>query len=140
MSKKIPACNMCGLSCAISGPEGTLSVLEDEPGIEHFIGSHFLVTGGFESTAGNGLGALDDLDQYKFTLCEFCLDWLFEQFKVPPEVTHILDDVKVPFRPAALRVQQDEWRKGIAQFQMEKSRRDKARREVQAAKSSSSGS
>jgi len=130
MSEKIPDCNLCGLSCAFKGPECQIPLEEGEwPIVDHFIGSHFIITGGYESTAGNGLGALDDLMQYKFALCEFCIDWLFEQFKVPPHVSCLMENKEEPFRPAALRVQQDEWRKGIAQFQMEKSRRDKARRE-----------
>ena len=128
--KKIPDCNLCGLSCAFKGPECTIPLEEGEwPIVEHFIGSKFHVMGGFHSTPGNGFGTLDDLTMYDFALCEFCIDWLFEQFKMPPTVSDVRGLEEEPFRPAALRVQQDEWRKGIAQFQMEKSRRDKARRE-----------
>ena len=79
-----PLCNLCGLSCVIgpsespaSGPHGLIEAT---------------VTGGYESTPGNGCGALDDMVRHSFSLCEFCLDWLFSKFNVPVAVDDPMND------------------------------------------------
>jgi hypothetical protein len=101
-----------------------------------------IVRGGYSSTAGNGDGALDDGTSYRFSLCEFCLDWLFAQFKVPVETsdysinfsedfsardTFDRDPVREPWEPAHVRVARDEWRRGKEQFCEEAERRSIAR-------------
>jgi len=138
-----PLCNLCGLTLCLGSagyraPHGLVNAK---------------VVGGYSSTPGNGEGALDDLDGYKFSLCEFCLDWLFGKFAVPVETYAPMNEflmevgetveealkkrgmVKLspsdepgPWRPAAQRVQEEEWRKDKEQFFAEKARRDKARR------------
>lgn len=119
----VPVCNRCGLSCAL-GPRG------DAGGI-----LRRTVTGGFESTPGNGSGALDDLQGYTFSLCEFCCDWLFQTFVIPVEENEvsitgerlISMDGEYRWRPAAQRVEEDEWRRMKDEFRAEHSRREKAR-------------
>ena len=72
------ACNLCGRSMGLDDPSPDAAA------------PHGLVNasavGGYCSTPGNGSGALDDLDCYTFSLCEFCLDWLFCACVVPPAV------------------------------------------------------
>lgn len=122
MSKK---CNLCGLPCDIYGsiPEEirTPSGLTDAK-----------VTGGYDSTPGNGFGALDDCYQYKFSLCEWCLDWLFEQFIIPPEEKGVgafshLDGPPIEWKPARQRVEEDDWRTLKKEFAEEYKRRNQAR-------------
>lgn len=137
-------CNLCGLSC-ILGSEGSPAR-----------GEHGLIdvaaVGGYESTPGNGYGALDDLTRYRFSLCEFCLDWLFAQFVIPVAVDSPMNDYLLmpdetleegmtrmgmvqllrqddpePWRPAAQRVQEDEWRSYKEEFFAEAKRREEAR-------------
>ena len=139
-------CNLCGLSCVLgcqgSQARGTHGLIEA------------LVVGGYESTPGNGHGALDDLVRYRFSLCEWCLDWLFAQFKIPVAVDDPMNDyllaegetaedglsrmgmVQVvererpePWRPAERRVAEDNWRMDKVGFFEEKKLRDKARAE-----------
>lgn len=74
-SETCPTCRgdvACSLGCdsPAGGPHGLIRAF---------------VTGGYESTPGNGHGALDDGDTFTFSLCEFCLDWLFGRFVVPVE-------------------------------------------------------
>lgn len=100
---EVPLCNVCGLTCGL--PESG-----DEDGAYGLIRA--AVSGGFSSTAGNGHGALDDGETYIFSLCEFCLDWLFEQFKIPVYVdNYMTGDIPEPWRPAARRVAEDAWRR-----------------------------
>lgn len=106
---RAPRCNWCGCSCA--SPEG-----------HNYIGETLRVRGGYDSTPGNGHGALDDGDEYSFTLCEFCLDHLFTQFRQPPTVVP-----PIAFRPAAVRVRDDAWRGGKDAFYAEQDRRAMAR-------------
>ncbi len=114
------ACLLCGQSCWIE--EGCPAD-----------GNHGLVnvevSGGYVSTPGNGKGALDDGTIYTFSLCEFCLDFLFARAKVPPVLTDICAtrESRGAFEPAADRVQRDEWRKDKASFAAEAARRDAAR-------------
>jgi hypothetical protein len=110
-------CNMCGLSCLLEeNAMGELSGLINQS-----------VSGGYFSTPGNGVGALDDTTNYKFSLCEFCLDWLFSLCKIPPAISFYNDtNDKEEFRPARQRIAEDEWRKetSFAEFR----KRDEARK------------
>lgn len=113
-------CNLCGMTCQLG------SECNPTSGLYGLIKQ--TVNGGYESTPGNGLGALDDCTSYTFSLCEFCLDWLFSQFKIPVEVHDYLSGVEPkPWRPAAERVAQDEWRRTKELFSKEHDRRKKAR-------------
>ncbi len=110
-------CNMCGLTCRLD-PEVT----------ETYGLIKSTVSGGYESTPGNGDGALDDCTRYTFSLCEFCLDFMFSNFKIPV----VSDNYTHPeglelFRPAAQRVAEDEWRGMKERFQAEFTRRNDAR-------------
>lgn len=98
-------CNRCGLSCVIGpnespaiGPAGLIDAT---------------VVGGYESTPGNGYGALDDGDSYHFSLCEFCLDDLFSTFKIPVVVIDKYGELE-PWRSASRRVAEDTWRQNNA--------------------------
>ncbi len=132
--KKEPTCNLCGLGCGLGKP--------GHPAYE--IGGliNAIVRGGYSSTAGNGDGALDDMTSYRFSMCEFCLDWLFTQFKVPVEVSDYtfsddlrgkdgfdVDDVRPAWEPAVVRVAKDDWRSSKHEFCEEAERRAKARNE-----------
>lgn len=121
MAEKL--CNLCGLSCNLSG-SGSESWAQESGLIDA------AVTGGYLSTPGNGYGALDDTVEYKFSLCEFCLDWLFSQFKIPVAMR---DTDMVPpaieFKPASQMVLEDDWRKDKERFFEEFDRRNNARRE-----------
>lgn len=107
-------CNWCGHPCNLGPwniPHGLVNVE---------------VRGGFSSTPGNGFGALDDSNGYHFSLCEFCLDYLFGQFKIHVAVT-TLEGEREPWIPASVRVDRDEWRKSKTRFHMEKDQRDSDR-------------
>ena len=140
-----PLCNLCGLTCVVGregGPDNHPEGLLDA-----------VVTGGYESTPGNGWGALDDMTRHRFNLCEFCLDWLFACFVIPVAVDDPMNDfvlregetvaeglkrmgiVRVggfsetrPWRPAAARVADDDWRSMKDAFTAEAARRSAARR------------
>jgi len=112
-------CNMCGLLCTL-GDEAT--------GADYGL-INARASGGYESTPGNGHGALDDCTHYTFSLCEFCLDWLFSRFKVPVKVDdYVSGEEAEPWRPAAQRVAEDEWRKMKQEFQTEHDKRAAARK------------
>jgi hypothetical protein len=85
-----------------------------------------IVSGGYPSTPGNGGGALDDDTHYQFSLCEFCLDYMFSNFKIPVEVS--CSGQKEPFVSAEDRVKRDDWRKKKVQFFVEKYQRDNLRK------------
>lgn len=97
-----PLCNFCGLTCTLPDPDAQ----DRAYGL-----IHAKVQGGYSSTPGNGHGALDDLDTYSFSLCEFCLDHLFTQFVIPPRVQSHHDDFPKPFRSACQRIAEDAWRR-----------------------------
>lgn len=105
-------CNLCGNLCALTRADG---VVEDKrAGLQNAE-----VSGGYHSTAGNGYGALDDMTSYHFSLCEFCLDWLFSQFVVPVKMTDYgtgNEESEEKFRPAEVRVREDEWRSYKSEF------------------------
>jgi hypothetical protein len=118
-------CNLCGLSCRFD-----TKFSNDNYGL-----INQSVNCGYESTPGNGHGALDDITWYRFSLCEFCLDWLFAQFKVPVSTGCYAggdgDDDTTQWRPAQERVNRDDWRKMKDVFQIEHDKRAKARSKKQ---------
>ena len=106
----VPKCNLCGESCMLERDaygDGT-----NDCSVGGLIDCE--VMGGYDSTPGNGKGALDDMTSYRFSLCEFCRDWLFRQFKTPPKIDqHIQLDEGMGaevFRPADQRVEEDDRR------------------------------
>jgi hypothetical protein len=106
-------CNLCGLTCAIG---------ENDFRSDHGL-LNIYVSGGYASTPGNGHGALDDMTDYNFSLCEFCLDWLFSRFKIPVKVSEygigsdedglyaVHGKNREEWRSAKQRIEEDEWRK-----------------------------
>lgn len=112
-------CNMCGLTTKLKH-QGTLDH-------NQFYGLvNATVQGGYESTPGNGEGALDDTSTYTFSLCEFCLDHIFKNAVIPPIVDN--GQEKEDFRPAAQRVEEDHWRNYPEPFLTESAKRDEARK------------
>jgi hypothetical protein len=115
-----PLCNLCGLTSVLGH--------EDSPAA----GPHGLIDctvyGGYESTPGNGYGALDDCTKYTFSLCEFCLDWLFQQFVKPVAISGYAGEGAEQWKPAASRVAEDDWREMKTEFRTEHERRAAARR------------
>lgn len=139
-------CNLCGLSCTLGKDEGAAY-----PDLRGGL-IDATVVGGYDSTPGNGYGALDDLVRHRFSLCEFCLDWLFSQFQIPVAVDDPMNDLLLrpgesideglarcgavqlarrpdpePWKPAADRVRKDDWRKMKDAFFAEAERRREAR-------------
>lgn len=108
-------CNWCGLTCSFG--EGW-----DKGGL-----IDTTVMGGYPSTPGNGSGALDDTTKYKFSICEFCLNYLFDQFTVPVIVDSYVDGIIEPWVSAQDRVTRDDWRKTKEKFFLEFNRRNEAR-------------
>jgi hypothetical protein len=120
--RRVVLCNLCGLPC---------NLIDECDDSAHGL-IECVVRGGYSSTPGNGAGALDDMTSYKFSLCEFCLDWLFTQCKIVPLVCDRTLDEDLPgdqqtWRPAAQRVQEDEWRGMKDKFFAEAERRRVAR-------------
>jgi hypothetical protein len=118
-SEKDHQCNLCGLSCSLDdedNPTGASYGLLDQK-----------VSGGYSSTPGNGAGALDDSMEYTFSLCEFCLDWLFVQCKIPPKVYCYIDGKSDTWRSARQRITQDDWRRFKEKSLALLDRHDKAR-------------
>jgi len=124
-TSKTTRCNLCGLPCSA----GKGRHIDHEAGL-----IDASVTGGYESTPGNGYGALDDASTYRFSLCEFCLDWLFSQFKVPVVVNDYTAGRSEVWCPAAERVKKDDWRTGKDVFFKEAARREKARNRAKGSK------
>jgi hypothetical protein len=115
-NQKYPGpCNLCGETCSL-GPLYD-DVFDFGGLLDH------TVAGGYNSTPGNGWGALDDMTQYTFSLCEFCLDWLFTQFKIPVKVFCTIDGKEEPYHPAWNRVASDELRVRKEDFFEEAARR-----------------
>ena len=114
-------CNLCGEPCS---PPGSHPELWGEQGL-----LDAQVRGGYDSTPGNGTGALDDTEKYSFSLCEFCLDWLFGRFQVPVSVSNYMsgEEHADPWLPAAERVARDRRRRMKKEFEVEHQRRSQAR-------------
>lgn len=143
MTEKL--CNLCGLTCLLEHPP-----MDKPSGLIDAV-----VVGGYESTPGNGSGTLDDMTGYSFSLCEYCLDWLFGRFKIQVQTFDPIrgltlrpeesieqglertggflvlgpSSVKPPWLPAEVRIARDDWRKLKAEFFAEKAKRDAARNE-----------
>lgn len=116
-------CNLCGLSCKLDG---------DCTGFGGLV--RVTILGGYDSTPGNGSGALDDMTSYVFSLCEFCCDWLFQRFVLPVETyDYGSGEDDGPWRPAAQRVAEDEWRSMKGTFAAEWARRNVARTKLDVA-------
>jgi hypothetical protein len=127
MNEQYVLCNLCGHLCALADEAGAIN--DQRAGLQNAV-----VSGGYHSTAGNGDGALDDTTSYRFSLCEFCLDWLFSKFTVPVQVSCYMggagpDEEPEQFIPAAQRVKEDEWRRFKKEFFAEHDKRAKAREE-----------
>lgn len=110
-------CNLCGLSCNLNSnhPSGLLFAE---------------AVGGYDSTPGNGYGALDDGNVYTFSLCEFCLDWLFGKFRIPVTVRDYHTEEVQEWQPAEVRVRNDPSldQKSCLHFFSEKVKRDQIRK------------
>lgn len=120
--RPIVPCNLCGHPCGVLGRD------ENDPGDRRMGLIEQTVHGGYWSTPGNGDGALDDCSSYKFSLCEFCLDWLFSRFAIPVATDSSIGPEPQPFRPAEQRVREDEWRKRKAEFFAEFEKRNASRK------------
>ena len=122
-----PLCNVCGLTTWIEPPNlrpGDMSCAEACGLIDS------QVVGGYESTPGNGWGALDDMTAYHFSICEFCLDWLFSNCKIHPKVFQVFgngEKIEEPFRCADERVAKGEGLAMKEEFFAESRRRAEAR-------------
>jgi hypothetical protein len=120
-------CNLCGLTLKLIGPASDFNEISGLVDCK--------VSGGYDSTPGNGEGALDDTMEYKFSLCEFCLDWLFCQFQIPVEVSdYWIPPTSSDFKPTQFdwipakdRVNNDDWRKMKKKFFAEFEKRNLAR-------------
>lgn len=123
------ACNLCGLSCMLGDSRQAGGICA-------------IAEGGYFSTPGNGYGALDDMTQYRFQLCEFCLDWLFQKMQIPPEAYCRITYKSGPFLAAEVRAirtaaesaerpgaDPDAARANLSLFLAEKTRRDLHRAE-----------
>lgn len=126
MSKPIILCNLCGLPCNL---QGNHCDTDDYGGLVEYS-----IRGNFDSTPGNGNGALDNMAQYTFSMCEFCLDWLFSQFKILPKVEYYQGFLAgwketEKFRSAKERVENDDWRQFKNEFFVEFEKRNRARNE-----------
>jgi hypothetical protein len=116
-------CNVCGLTCWL-GTDGN-------PSNANYGLINASVMGGYESTPGNGEGALDDMTKYTFNVCEFCCDWLFTHMKIAPHVAYQMGDAteeEEAWRSAEERIKTEpQWRKNSELFFIEKTKRDRAR-------------
>lgn len=97
-------CNMCGESCSLGHAYGDGT--ESDP-ISYGGLINCEVQGGYNSTPGNGVGALDDMTKYTFSLCEFCLDYMFGYFTIPPKVYSYISSTEIEWQSAAQRVSGD---------------------------------
>jgi len=120
-TKPVPPCNLCGEAC--TAPHNADNALSPMGLI------NCTVSGGYDSTPGNGHGALDDSTSYTFSLCEWCLDWLFAQFKHSPTTSDYMSPDFKPgaWRRAQERVEADEWRTQKKEFFEELIHRNRAR-------------
>jgi hypothetical protein len=122
-----PLCNLCGLTCLLGPPTLANGRKNEGHRASGLIAAE--VRGGYESTPGNGSGALDDGTSYTFNICEFCLDWLFDKFIIPVTVVDSNGGESLDDRSAARRVLEDEWRKK-SEFFVESNRRNARRRKA----------
>lgn len=135
-------CNVCGHSCVLGPKPGVpkdgrsdTNIKADMAANPHYWDEGGLINhtviGGYNSTPGNGEGALDDCTRYTFSICEFCLDWLFTAMRVPPKVQSIHDRYpQEVYRSAAQRVKEDEWRKAKEEFEAKRFQRAISRKMI----------
>ncbi len=114
-------CNLCGHLCAL----GEAKQNEPDRMLGGLLGAQ--VNGGHYSTAGNGYGALEDGCSYRFSLCEFCLDWLFNQFKVPVKVHDYIDGDPAKWEAADERVKRYAGKPLAEVYRVEADKRAKSR-------------
>lgn len=119
--KPIQPCNLCGHPCGV--PPG-----DNDPGDQEMGLVNVAVSGGYWSTAGNGDGALDDCTSYRFSICEFCLDWLFQRFVIPVARDGCSAAAMDAYRPADQRVSEDDWRREKEKFFAEFEKRNASRK------------
>lgn len=81
-------CNFCGETCLPDVPAN------ETPGL---YGLASCYQGGYHSEV------LDDLTNYEFNICEYCLDHLFSLFKIPPKTTPYGGVVSEDYKPFLLR-------------------------------------
>lgn len=108
-SKEEAFCNLCGQTCAMflcSDNDGNL-IYENEGLISAS------VSGGYPSTPGNGEGTLDDMTLYTFSLCEYCLEFLFSHMIIPPQLGDAFNNGPIDkvYLPALERIKKDSWRR-----------------------------
>lgn len=115
-------CNKCGLSCKLLDYDKAEKI-----NAQTAIDNHGLVKaevyGGYDSTPGNGFGALDDSSRYTFSLCEFCLDWLFQQFKIPVKEEDYTTGIVEEWKSAIDRIVRDSWRNNNPGYFIEESKK-----------------
>lgn len=123
-------CNMCGLESKIRSEQD--GEVNENSIIYNSILNDFAANGGYDSTPANGYGALDDGSTYSFSLCEFCLDHLFQKFKIAPKITSYMNyNGEEEFLPAETRVRMSGFRKENKKaFLEEQERRNKARNKI----------
>lgn len=109
--RKISVCNMCGESTILA-----LEPVVDIGGLDNCE-----VIGGYFSSA------LEDCSKYKFSICEFCLDYLFERFKIPPKIFCTIDGDYRKFTTAKERFQTSNQKKLATEFFEEYEKRNKVR-------------
>ena len=85
-------CNWCGHSTKVPNNSDWPDTLSTK----------IKVSGGYHSTPGNGYGALLDMTTYSFVLCEFCLDFIMRNCKIPPKVYDQMGNEEFPFQPAKI--------------------------------------
>lgn len=98
-------CNKCGYSCCLTEHLENTGFQNYNSGL-----IDAQVLGGYMSTPGNGYGALSDGFKYTFSLCEFCLDELFENFTIPVKEEDYIEGSIVEWRSASKKIKEDEWR------------------------------
>ena len=112
-------CNMCGLESEV--------IVNDWH--RNTILHKFTAIGGYESTPGNGCGTLDDCSEYKFSLCEYCLDYIFNQCIIPVlDIDYSIGENN--YISAEERVRNDSWREMKKEFFEEYERRNNARQNI----------
>ncbi len=97
-------CNLCGLPC-------------DEDAGGNKMGDLGLIDARVRGEYGSD--ALVDFMEYRFSLCEWCLDWLFDQFKVPMVVTDWDEPYKAVRKDGTPNPPPEPWVPAIKRFSTE---------------------
>lgn len=117
-------CNLCGECCHIKKSDESRHPFEK--GYAELSVLNVNIMGGYDSTPYNGDGALDDMSEYHFSLCEFCIDHLMQNMKIPPTVICRIDNKEEKFVPAKERIKNSEMTSQNSLEEIEK--RDVARK------------